>query len=151
MTVVVVDRRGVSQTSTFRTTRISSTIRTRAGMSVSAAGARGVVIAKIGFDKRTMKWSKRLGVSVTVKDRRGHLVRGAALRLTGAPARYLTSGSIRSGFTNRLGQAKFTYRLHPSAFAACGCKQFVLTARASTLRAWTKKSAATRCRRSARR
>ncbi len=81
---------------------------------------------------------------MTVKDRRGYLVRGAALRLTGAPARYLASGSIRSGFTNRLGQAKFTYRLHPRAFAACGCKQFVLTARASTLRAWTKKSATTR-------
>ncbi len=144
VTVVVVDRHGVSQTTRFRTTKISSVIRTRAGMSVSAAGARGVVIAKINFDKRTMKWNRRLGVSVTVKDRQGHLVRGAALRLTGAPARFLATGSIRSGFTNRLGQATFTYRLHPRALAACGCQQIVLTARASTLRAWTKKSAATR-------
>ena len=114
VTVVVVDRRGVSQTSTFRTTNLSSVIRMNAGMSVSAAGARGVVIAKISFDKKAMKSSKRLGVSVTVKDRRGYLVRGAALRLTGAPARYLTTGSVRTGFTNRLGQAKFTYRLHPA-------------------------------------
>ena len=144
VTVVVVDRRGVSQTSTFRTTNLSSVIRMNAGMSVSAAGARGVVIAKISFDEKAMKSSKRFGVSVTVKDRRGYLVRGAALRLTGAPARYLTTGSVRTGFTNRIGQAKFTYRLHPRAFAACGCQQLVLTARASTLRAWTKKSAATR-------
>ena len=144
VTVVVVDRRGVSQTTKFRTTKISSVIRTRAGMSVSAAGARGVIIAKIRFEKNAMKWNKRLGVSVTVKDRRGHLVRGAALRLTGTPARYLAAGSVRSGFTNRLGQARFAYRLHPRAFAACGCKQFVVTARASTLRAWTKKTANTR-------
>lgn len=144
VTVVVIDRRGVSQTTTFRTTKISSTIRTRAGMSVSAAGARGVVIAKIRFDKRTMKWNKQLGVSVTVKDRRGFLIRGAALRLTGAPSRYLSTGAVRSGFTNRLGQAKFGYRLHPRAFAACGCKQFVVTVRASTLRAWTKKNATMR-------
>ncbi len=144
VTVVVVDRRGVSQTTTFRTTAIKSTIRTRAGMSVSAAGAQGVLIAKIRFDKKTMKWNKRLGVSATVKDRRGYLVRGASLRLTGTPARYLTAGSVRSGFTNRFGQAKFAYRLHPQAFAACGCNKFVVTVRASTLRAWTKKAAATR-------
>ena len=37
VTVVVTDRRGVSQTSTFTATRVKSTIATRAGTSVSAA------------------------------------------------------------------------------------------------------------------
>ena len=144
VTVEVVDRRGVSQTTRFRTTRISSVIRTRAGSSVSAAGAQGVVIAKIRFDKATMKWNRKLGVSVTVKDRRGYFVRGASLRLIGMPARYLTTGAVRVGFTNRLGQAKFAYRLHPQALAACACKELVLTARASTLRASTRKTATLR-------
>jgi hypothetical protein len=144
VTVVVVDRRGVSQTSTFRATRISSVIRTRAGASVSAAGARGIVISKIRFDKAGLRTAKRFGVTVTVKDRRGYLIRGAALRLTGAPSRYLAAGAVRAGFTNRAGQARFTYRLHPRAFASCGCKQLAVTVRASTPRAATKKKAALR-------
>ena len=100
VTMVVVDRRGVSQTTTFRTTRISSTFRTRAGTSVSSAGARGVVIVKVRFDKSTLRWNRKLGVAVTVKDRRGLLIRGAALRLAGMPSRYLaTEPSARASRT----------------------------------------------------
>ncbi len=144
VTMVVVDRRGVSQTTTFRTTRISSTFRTRAGTSVSSAGARGVVIVKIRFDKSTLRWNRKLGVAVTVKDRRGFLIRGAALRLAGMPARYLATGALRTGFTNRFGQATFAFRLRPQAFASCGCKTLVVQVRASTARAAARKAAATR-------
>jgi hypothetical protein len=144
VTVVIVDHRGVSQASTFRATRVSSAIRTRAGTSVSAAGARGVRIARITFDRSSLKAAKRLHVTVTVKDRRGMLVRGAALRLTGTPSRYLAAGAVRAGFTNRIGKARFTYRLHPRAFANCGCKRLAVTVRASTSRAATKRAASLR-------
>jgi hypothetical protein len=132
VTVVATDTRGVSQTSTFSVTNVRSTIRTRAGTSVSAAGARGILIAKVRFDKRNLRTAKRLGVVVTVKDRRGFLIRGAALRLNGKPLRYLANGSARAGFTNRIGKARFTYRLHSRAFANCGCTKCTLRVRAST-------------------
>jgi hypothetical protein len=144
VTVVVVDRRGVSQTSAFRTTSLSSAIRTRAGTSVSAAGARGVRIARIVFDRSQLRPGKTLAVTVTVKDSRGFLVRGAALRLTGTPSRYLAAGAVRAGFTNRAGQARFTYRLHARAFASCGCTRLAVTVRASTIRAATKRTASLR-------
>lgn len=135
VTVVAIDRRGVSQTSTFPLRSISSVIATVAGASVSAAGAQGVVIAKVRFDTSKLRANKRLGVTVTVKDRRGFLIRGAALRLNGMPLRYLANGSVRAGFTNRVGQAKFWYRLHTRAFARPAGKRLAVMANASTPRA----------------
>jgi len=125
VTVVASDHRGVSQTTTYTVTRMRSVIRTRMGTSVSAAGARGLVIAGLRFDKRLLAPTGRLRVLVTVKDRRGYLVRGAALRLSARPWYHLATGSARAGFTNRFGRAQFTYRLRPSAFA--GPRNAVLT------------------------
>jgi hypothetical protein len=70
------------------------------------------------FDTKRLGTAKRLGVLVTVKDRRGYLVRGAAIRLRGTPARYAANGSVLAGFTSRLGQVQLTYRLSSPAFAA---------------------------------
>ena len=116
MTVVATDRRGVSQTSTFTTTSVKSTIATRAGTSVSAAGARGIVIAKVALDKRFLTTGKHVRVLVTVKDRRGYLIRGASLRLRALPAKHVANGALRAGFTNRVGKAQFAFRLEASAF-----------------------------------
>lgn len=141
-TVVATDRSGVSQTTTYSVTRLQSVIRSRKGTSVSAAGARGLVIAALKYDKRMLASSGRLRVLVTVKDRRGYLVRGTALRLSAKPRYHLANGSVRAGFTNRFGRGQFTYRLRPAAFA--GPQHAVLTtvarAKTPTASAWRKAS-----------
>lgn len=135
--VVATDGSGVSQTNRFTTTNVTSAITTRAGTSVSAAGARGVVVSKLRLDTRQLAKTKRFGVMVTVKDRRGYLIRGAALRLRGTPQSHLATGAVRAGFTNRIGQARFTYRLRPGAVATASKKFLTIATRASTPRAST--------------
>lgn len=136
VTFVATDQRGVTQTSTFTTTRVTSTIATRAGTSVSAAGARGIVISRLALDKRFLKSAKHVRVLVTVKDRRGYLIRGASLRLRAMPTKHVANGALRAAFTNRVGKAQFAYRIKASAF-----KGGLLTIAA---RAATPKSTATR-------
>ena len=114
------DRQSVSQTSAFRSTQVTSAIQTKAGTTVSAAGAQGVVVAKIRFDKTKLLTKRRLGVVVTIKDRRGYLIRGAALHLKGMPLRYFAAGADRASFTNRVGQKRFSYLLKKSAFTTSG-------------------------------
>ncbi len=132
VTIVATDRSGVSQTSTFTTTRVTSTIATRAGMSVAAAGARGIVIAKVAFDKRLLKPAKYLRLVVTVKDLRGYRIRGASLRLHAMPAKHIRNGTIRAAFTNRIGRAAFGYRLNPNAFTGQPGKVLVFAMQAAT-------------------
>jgi hypothetical protein len=144
ITVVSTDHQGVSETSFFRTSNLTSTIATKAGTSVSALGAQGVVIAKIRFDKRDLLTHRRLGVVVTVKDRRGYLVRGAALRLKGTPLRYLATGASRAGFTNRLGVKRFAYTLQKRAFTDRMPRRLTLVVRANTPRASARKVAQVR-------
>jgi hypothetical protein len=139
VTIVATDHRGVSQTSTFKATSVKSTIRTRAGTSVSAAGARGIVISRIAFDKRFLGSAKHLRVLVTVKDRRGYLIRGALLRLRALPAKHVANGAVRAGFTNQIGKAQFGYRLRQSAFAGTSTKVMTFAARAATPKASTTK------------
>jgi hypothetical protein len=129
VTIVAADRRGVSQTSTFTTTSVKSTIATRAGTSVSAAGAKGVVISRMAFDKRLLRSTKHVRVLVTVKDRRGYLIRGAALQLRAIPAKHVANGALRASFTNRVGKAQFAFRLKASAFKG---GLLTIAARAST-------------------
>jgi hypothetical protein len=133
--VVATDRSGVSQTNRFATTNVTSAIRTRAGTSVSAAGAQGVVISRVRLDTRQLAKTKRFGVVVTVKDRRGYLIRGAALRVSAKPQRHLATGAVRAGFTGRLGQARFTYRLRSGAVATASKQFLTIATRASTPRA----------------
>jgi hypothetical protein len=132
VTVVGTDRSGVSQTSTFTATRVTTAIATRAGTSVSAAGARGIVIAKVALDKRFLKSAKFLRVVVTVKDRRGYLIRGAALRLRAMPWKHVANGPLRAGFTNRIGKGQFAYKLRANAFKAPPAKYLTIAMRAAT-------------------
>jgi hypothetical protein len=141
VTIVATDRRGVSQTSTFKTTTVKSAIATRAGTSVSAAGARGVVISRIALDKRLLKATKHVRMLVTIKDRRGFLIRGASLRIVAMPARYVANGAHRAGFTSRLGTAQFAFRLKASAFQG---GLLTIAARASTPKATATKKVALR-------
>jgi hypothetical protein len=136
VTVIATDRSGVSQTSTFTASRVTSAIRTRAGTSVSAAGAQGIRIAKVRLDKRFLKSATHLRVVVTVKDRRGFLIRGAALRMQAVPARHVANGPVRAGFTNRVGQAQFGYRMTPGAFKKGALPKYLtLATRATTPKA----------------
>jgi hypothetical protein len=132
VTVVATDRSGVSQTTRYRVSRITSVIKTKSGTSVSAAGARGLVISRLRLDKRTLAATGRLGVLVTVKDRRGYLVRGAALRLVAMPRMHIANGSIRAGFTNRVGKARFTYRVRMSSLASMRPGYLTVATRAKT-------------------
>ncbi len=132
VTVVATDRNGVSQTSRFVTTRVKSVIRTTAGTSVSAAGARGIVISKVKLDTHQLKSHKRFGIVVTIKDKRGFLVRGATVRLRATPAATFANGSLRAGFTNRIGAAKFTYRLSRTAIAKAAPQTLAVGTKAST-------------------
>jgi hypothetical protein len=141
VTLVSTGHNGVSETSAFRTSSVTSTITTKAGTSVSALGAQGVVIAKIRFDKRHLLSQRRLGIIVTVKDRRGYLIRGAALRLKGMPLRYFSNGASRSGFTNRVGLKRFAYTLQKRAFTDRLPRRLTLVVRAGTPRAAAKKVA----------
>jgi hypothetical protein len=132
ITVVATDRSGVTQTSTFTARRVTSAITTRAGTSVSAAGAQGIRIAKVALDKRFLKPGRYLGVVVTVKDRRGFLIRGAALRLRGMPAKHVANGASKAGLTNRVGKGRFAYRLKASAFTGSPAQFFTIRTRAAT-------------------
>jgi hypothetical protein len=111
VTVVATDENGVSQASRFTTTRVTTAIKTAAGTSVSAAGARGIVIAKVRLDTDRLKGNGRLGVLVTIKDRRGYLIRGAA------------------------GKAQFSYHLTSKALASATPRCLAIGTRASTLTA----------------
>jgi hypothetical protein len=132
VTVVATDHNGVSQTSRFVTTRVKSVIKTTAGTSVSPAGAHGIVISKVKLDTHRLKSQKRFGIVVTIKDRRGFLVRGATVRLRATPDATFADGSLRAGFTNRIGAATFTYRLSRIAIAKAAPQTLAIGTRAST-------------------
>jgi Glucodextranase, domain B len=133
VTVTATDRNGVSQTTRFKTVRVRSTIRTTAGTSVSAAGARGIVIAKVKLDTHALRSVKRFGIVVTIKDRRGYLVRGATVRLKAMPSSTFADGSLRAGFTSRLGVARFTYRLSRGAIVKAAPQNLAVGTKASTV------------------
>jgi hypothetical protein len=141
VTFMARDQRGVTQTSTFKTTNVTSTIATRAGTSVSAAGARGVRISKMALDSRSLRSAKHVRVLVTVKDRRGYLIRGASLRLVATPTKHVANGALRAGFTNRVGKAQFAFRIKASAFKG---GLLTIAARASTPKATATKKVALR-------
>jgi hypothetical protein len=133
---VMVDRRGVSQTSTFRAT---SAVRTRTATSVSAASARGLRIARVQINRTKLRSAQTFRMTVTVKDRRGLLVRGAAVRLTTKPGRWTINGPVRAAFTNKVGKAGFSVKLKRAAFPRQAVRQLALLLRASTPRASAQK------------
>jgi hypothetical protein len=111
--VVATGRNGVSQTSTFPVTQLGSTISTSQGTSVSAAGALGVRIVSIKYKPNAQ--TKRVRMIVTVKDRRGYLIRDAIVTVKGMPARAI-QGGVQAATTNRIGKATLVLRPQPALF-----------------------------------
>jgi hypothetical protein len=130
VTVVATDRQGVSQTSTFPVEQLTSTIRTVAGTSVSALGARGLRIASVRYVTKGVKTKKRMSAIVTLRDTRNFLVRDAIVRMRAAS---FQSRAILGGqqvkLSNRIGRATFVLKLRPKSFAKARRLFTVTTAR----------------------
>jgi hypothetical protein len=130
VTVVATDRQGVSQTSTFPVEQLTSTIRTVAGTSVSALGARGLRIASVRYVTKGVKTKKRMSAIVTLRDTRNFLVRDAIVRMRAAS---FQSRAILGGqqvkLSNRIGRATFVLKLRPKSFAKAKRLFTVTTAR----------------------
>ena len=109
------DKQGVSQTNTYPVQQVSSLIKTTAGTSVSAMGARGLRISKIRYVTTGVRASKRIRAVITVRDLRGYLVRDAIIQLGSLkPGR--AKGGTQIKLSSRIGTATFTVRLLPKAF-----------------------------------
>jgi hypothetical protein len=117
VTVTATDTKGVSETRTFPVHTFSSTVTTKAGTSVAATGAVGVTIAGVKYTTRGVKARKRITVAVTVKDRRGYLVRGARVKVRAvAFQHHLIVGRQQAKSTNTVGRASFTLKLRGAKF-----------------------------------
>lgn len=134
VTVTAVDRQGVSQTSSFSTVPVSSVITTSSGPSVSALGANGVRITKVRYITKNIHRTGRVTMIVTVKDRRGLLVRGAKVRIRGvARTNFLTLKGAQTKTTSKVGQATFSFKLHKRNRTGKSMgKRFVIASIAST-------------------
>lgn len=113
--VVATGTNGVSQTSSFPIAQLTSTISTAQGTSVAAAGADGIVIARVTY--RPNAKTKRVRMVVTVKDRRGYLVRDAIIQVNALPGRAILGGAA-AATTNRVGRATLVVRPRAATFGA---------------------------------
>jgi hypothetical protein len=127
VTIQATDRQGVSQRETFSIESASSTVQTSQGTSVSAAGAFGIRIASVRYVLRGVQAKKRLSMIVTVKDRRGYLVRDAIVSVRGKSANSLRAGTAVK-LSNKVGRATFVVRPRLARFG----KRLFLIARAKT-------------------
>jgi hypothetical protein len=110
VSVTATDKQGVSQTTGFGVVPMSSVINTAAGPSIAAASADGVMIAKVRYITKIVRAKKRFRMIVTVKDRRGRLVRDAIVRVrpTNFQARKrFVVGKQRTKRSSKIGQANF--------------------------------------------
>jgi hypothetical protein len=148
--VSITDREGVSQSTVTPVERVpsapTSTPTTPAlGRSVHARNAVGVRIASVRYRLTNIKRTKRLRVVVTVKDRRGLLVRSAAVGVRSARA-----GSIvrnpRAKRTNAFGRSTFSLTVRNRSFG----KRVIFRIVAKTPQARARKTSAVRLPRLAR-
>lgn len=139
VTVTATDTQGVSQTSTVPVLHTTSMFTTPAGRSVAAAGALGVRIARIRYITKNVRRTKRLRIVVTVKDRRGLLIRNASVSVRSRYARRIVRNP-RAKKTNRVGQAAFLLRARNRAFG----KRLVILAVAKTPTAKASKASSVR-------
>ena len=97
---------------------------------VSAARAVGLRITRVRFVKKGSVRTHRLRMTVTVKDRRGRLVRGAKITVRETRAGRLVRRA-RTSSSGPRGRATFVLRLRPAAYG----KRLVLVTVAKTPRA----------------
>jgi hypothetical protein len=127
VSVTATDKQGVTQTTAFGVTPMSSVINTAAGPSVAAAGADGVRIAKIRYLTKTARAKKRFRMIVTVKDRQNRLVRNAIVRVR--PSNFqvrkkFVVGKQRTKRSSKTGQANFLVLVRKHAL---GKRVFLVT------------------------
>jgi hypothetical protein len=139
VTMQATDRQGVSQKETFSIGSASSTIQTSQGTSVSAAGALGLRIASVRYVLRGVQAKKRISMIVTVKDRRGYVVRDAIVSVRGKAARSLRAGTGIK-LSNKIGRATFVLRPRLARFG----KRFFVIAHAKTPTAQARKTTSLR-------
>jgi hypothetical protein len=139
VSVTATDHQGVSQTSTVPVLHTSSIFTTTAGRSVAAAGAQGVRITKIRYITRNVRRTKRMRIVVTVKDRRGLLIRNASVSVRSKFARRIVRNP-RAKRTNKVGQAAFLLRARNRAFG----KRLVMVTVAKTPTAKASKASSVR-------
>jgi hypothetical protein len=125
VTLKVVDKQGVSET---RTTRL--TVQT-----VSASRADGVRIVKVRFFTRAAKRLHRVRMIVTVKDRRGLLIRGAKVSVS-VTKRGRLAHRPKATHTGRKGRATVGLRLRKAALG----KRLVVVVVARTPKAKARKT-----------
>ena len=132
VSLTVTGMNGATQTTTVPVRHLRSVIRVGRQTSVSAFGALGVKIGSVKFDTHNVVRTGRVGVTVTVRDRRNYLVRDAIVMLQPS-VRGLTVRSSWAGTSNLTGRATFTV---PVSSALLGHRLYVrVTAR--TFRAST--------------
>jgi hypothetical protein len=127
VSVTATDKQGVTQTTGFGVTPMSSVINTAAGPSIAAAGADGVRIAKIRYLTKTVRAKKRFRMIVTVKDRRNRLVRNAVVRVRPSNfqvRRKFIVGKQRTKRSSKTGQANFLVLVRKHAL---GKRVFLVT------------------------
>ena len=105
VTLKMVDKQGVTET---RTTPVK-------GQTVSAAQADGVRIVKVRFFTRAAARLHRMRVLVTVKDKRGRLIRGAKVSVSVAAKKPRLSHRPKATRTGEKGKATIGLRLRKSA------------------------------------
>ena len=125
VTLKVVDKQGVSET---RTTRLTE-------QTVSASRADGVRIVKVRFFTRAAKRLHRVRMIVTVKDRRGRLIRGAKVSVS-ATKRGRLAHRPKATRTGRKGKATVGLRLRKAALG----KRLVVVVVARTPKAKARKT-----------
>jgi hypothetical protein len=132
ITLTSTDKQGVYQTLSVPTSA-------DAARTVAASAAQGIQIARIRYITSNVRRTKRLRMVVTVKDRRGLLIRNAAISVRSKYARRIVRNP-RAKKTNKVGQAAFLMRARNRAFG----KRLVMVALAKTPTAKASKASSVR-------
>ncbi len=111
--VAATDKQGIGEATGYGITSLTGA----SAASVAATAAVGVRIAKVAYATKGVRAHKRIRVTLTVKDRRGLLIRGAKVGIRAAKYQHRlvlrTPGAKR---TNRFGKVSFTLRLRAAKF-----------------------------------
>jgi hypothetical protein len=114
--VTATDKQGVTESNAYPIAPASGRSQSSA-VSVAATAATGVSIAAVRYTTKGVTASKRIGVTLTVKDKRGLPIRGAKVRLRPAFWQHtLVVGTQAAKLTDGAGRVTFTLRLRASTF-----------------------------------
>jgi hypothetical protein len=109
-----------NSTNTSNSTNSSSASSSSGGSTaagaVSAADAVGLRIVRVRTNLNRVRATKRFRLFVTLKDRRGLLVRGATVSVGRVPGRTATAAGVRVVKTNKAGTALVAVRVKRSQF-----------------------------------